>query len=59
MTPEETANADQGMTYLGESLPPLWRKLYENCIAEGFTELQAMQLVRTYIHGNSGGRLES
>ena len=39
---------------MGDSFPPLWRRLYEGCIAAGFTEEQALALVKVYIFSMAG-----
>lgn len=49
---------DQAAAFLGDNYPPLWKRLYDNCVKEGFTEAQAMDLVRTYIFANCGGKWE-
>ena len=40
---------DQARAGLEETFPSLWHGLYSRCVEEGFTEEQALQLVRTYI----------
>ena len=49
MTPEEQSKFEQGVAMLGDTLPPLWWRLYCNCKEQGFTEEQAMLLLRTHI----------
>jgi len=46
---EEHAKLDQSSALISEVCPPHWRRLYENCIREGFLENQAFELVKTYI----------
>ncbi len=48
------AALDQAGALLGDTLPPLWRRLYLGCVGEGFTEQQAMSLVETYIIAMTG-----
>ena len=55
MEPEEVSKLDQGMAFLANSLPMTWRRMYLNLIEEGFTNQQAMELLKTYIHGSAGG----
>lgn len=49
---------EQGFATLGDIYPPLWRRMYGNCISEGFSEMQAMELVKTWIlsQGSGGAR---
>lgn len=58
MDPNDVSKADQGSAFLAEFLPPLWRKLYLGCVEQGFKDDEALLLVRTYIHGTAGGRME-
>jgi hypothetical protein len=46
---KQRAEVDQAAAWLVDSLPPLWHNLYKQCRKEGFTELQAFELVKTYI----------
>lgn len=43
------AKLDQCKAEIGEVLPGMWWVLYQGCMREGFTEQQAMDLVRAYI----------
>lgn len=61
MTPDkaqEQAKLDAGLAAAGDMLPPLWRRLYDNCLLAGFDERQALLLVQTHIIGAAGGRLQ-
>jgi hypothetical protein len=52
MTPEQAQKLrefEESVTMMVDHFPRIWRKLYENCIQEGFIELQAMELVKTFI----------
>lgn len=49
MTPEEIAKLDQSMKLIVDTFPPMWRSMYKSCIQEGFTESQAMDILKTYI----------
>ena len=40
---------DEAITTLIDQMPPLWRGMYNGCLKEGFTEDQALSLVKTYI----------
>jgi len=49
------AKADQAAEFqrthetIGLLLPPMWRVLYTRAVAEGFTEAEALELVKVYI----------
>jgi hypothetical protein len=53
MTPEERAEFDQSSALVADSLPPMWWRLYTGLIKEGFTKEQAMELLKTFIAGQS------
>lgn len=44
---------EQSRAALGEYMPPLWRALYDGCLASGFTEPQSLELVKAYILSQS------
>ncbi len=46
---KDIAKMDQAGAFLGDCLPKLWRRLYLGCIGEGFTEWQAIELVKAYL----------
>ncbi len=46
---QTSQSIEQGMAFIGNSLPPLWRRIYVNCISEGFSESQAMELLKVYV----------
>lgn len=58
MDGEEISKFDQDAAFLGDVLPPLWKRLYDRCLEVGFSEEQAFLLVRTYVFGAAGGKLE-
>lgn len=45
---------DQAVATVGDMWPPLWRRIYDNLLSEGFTEQQAMSLLKTYIMASCG-----
>lgn len=47
--PRARARADQALAAALDSLPPAWFRLYTNCILAGFSEQQAMEMVKTFI----------
>ena len=36
----------------------LWAEIMRGCMEEGMTEDQALKVVRAYVHGFAGGKLE-
>lgn len=46
---EKQAEFERNMATLGDMLPGHWRRIYENLKTEGFTESQAMDLLKAYI----------
>lgn len=51
---EQLRAFDQAAAFVTESLPPMWRRLYLNSIAEGFSQDQAMKILQTYISASIG-----
>ena len=49
MDEKQRAELDQAQAFLAEYLPPTWRNLYEGCKREGFSELESLGLLKTYI----------
>ena len=47
--PKDLAAFDQDCKIICETFPPLWFSLYTGCVEEGFTEVQALELVKAYI----------
>lgn len=47
------AQLEQSCATLSEFMPPLWRGLYDGCIASGFTDAQSIELVKAYILSQS------
>lgn len=45
---------EQASARMADTCPPMWRRLYCNSVIEGFTEYQAMELVKTFILGMWG-----
>ena len=45
----DQADAQSTELALYEILPPVWIRLFNNLKVEGFTELQAMKILQTYI----------
>lgn len=55
-SPDELRRYDQTSALMADLLPPVWRRLFDNLTGLGFTEDQALSLVRTFVHGAAGGR---
>jgi hypothetical protein len=49
---KEKADLDQSTAFIGENLPPLWKRLYQNCIEEEFSKEQSFELLKMYILSN-------
>lgn len=52
---EKRAMLDQAKAEIEEVLPGMWWGLYNGCVKEGFTELQAIDLVKAFIRKPSEG----
>lgn len=46
---QQIASMDQSIARIADVLPTLWFGLFSKCKEAGFTEDQAMQLVKTYV----------
>lgn len=53
-SPSDEARLEHWLAFFADRFPPMWKRLYDNCIASGFTEVQAMGLLKTYIRASSG-----
>jgi len=51
---KKRAELDQGMALMLDYFPAQWRQLYLRLMEEGFQELQALELVKTYIKASCG-----
>lgn len=49
ITPKEKAEMDQSMVLVVDMLPLIWYNLFVNLCKQGFSELQALDLIKTYI----------
>lgn len=52
MTPEQANDMrkmDEALTFMSDNYPRLWKRLFDNSVKEGFTEAQAMELLKTLI----------
>lgn len=46
---QNQSEIDQLMASLRDFIPAGWRAVYNGCLAQGFDEVQAFQLLQTYI----------
>lgn len=53
---EALRDLDTSSAWLGDHLPGLWRRIYENLLVQGFKDHEAMELLKTYIlsQGSNG-----
>ena len=55
------AEFDQSAELLGEALPAMWKRIYDGCREQGFSEADSRDLLKTYItahcQGMGGARL--
>jgi hypothetical protein len=58
MNQDDVGRFDQSAAFIADSLPALWRRMYDRLREEGFDAEQAMLLLRTYVHASFGGKLE-
>ena len=49
LSDEMRAQVEQELMFMKEILPKAWWGLYEGCVKEGFSEVQALELVKAYI----------
>jgi len=56
MTPKDEHNLEQTLASIAETFPPMWKRMYDNLLKEGFTELDALKLVATHVNASCGGR---
>lgn len=49
ITPKDLAEADQGFDIIVGHVVPYWRSVFVALTEEGFTEPQAMELLKVYI----------
>ena len=49
---QEQQKLEQGAALVADAFPPLWKRLHENLLKEGFDQTQAMELLKTYILSN-------
>lgn len=54
LDPKKQQEIDQSAAFIGEQLPPVWKRIYDNCVAQGFSEVDSLQLVKTYMIASYG-----
>ncbi len=56
MSNPDIAALDQAGAALGDTLPPMWRRIYKSCLTAGFTERESFSILQVYILSlNPGG----
>jgi len=50
------AEMDQASAFVTDNFPKLWYGLFARCKEEGFTEPQALELIKSYIEATLGLR---
>jgi len=50
------ADMDQASAFVTDNFPKLWHGLFARCKEEGFTEPQALEVVKSYIEATLGLR---
>ncbi len=48
---------EQASATLAENLPPMWMRIFGNCVLAGFTKEQAFQLVMVAVNAQMGGKV--
>ena len=48
---------DQRTAEFAETMPPMWRRVFENLVAQGFNDEQALKIIMAMVHGAFGGKL--
>lgn len=54
---KQISELEQSAAFIAETLPPLWKRMFDNLKQNGFSEAQAFQLTLTYVHGQAGGKM--
>lgn len=49
VTPEESAKFDQSSAFIADSFPETWWRMFSNLKNKGFSEEQALDILKTYI----------
>ena len=47
--PKQLNEYEQSIAFITDYFPRVWYSLYINCIQQGFTEVQSLELVKEYI----------
>ena len=46
---------EQNSSWIGDNLPPMWRRMFESCKLSGFDDDQSLKLVQTFIIAQGTG----
>ena len=57
LNPEDQQRSEQAVAHLAEFTPHLLWNYYKRLQQEGFSESQAFELCKVYMHGFGGGKL--
>jgi hypothetical protein len=55
MENKEIHNLDQAAAMIADTLPPMWKRMYDRLLEEGFDADKAMQILKAYVAGSAGG----
>lgn len=53
----ELQRLDQSLAVMADTFPPMWHRMYRNCIDAGFDKDQAQRIIIAHVHGAAGGKL--
>lgn len=56
LDPAKQQQSEQVVAHIAEFIPHLMGNFFKRFQAEGFSEGQALELVKTYLHGFAGGK---
>lgn len=56
--PRKMQEMEQGITFVAENMPPMWKRMYDNLLLAGFDKDDAKTFMQAYIHGQAGGKLQ-
>lgn len=57
-TPYDLHRTEQLLAQFAEQWPPMWKRMFDNLVKQGFAKEEAMRVLCAYIHGAAGGRLQ-
>lgn len=57
LDPSLIAIWDQRAQYVGEVLPLFWRRIFDGCVDQGFSEQQSLDLLRDLVRADGSAML--